>query len=40
VGEYRIKKVWGTRLLEVILNIVSRIPENIVEDSRLLTWYD
>ena len=33
------KKVWGTRDRGVILNVVGKIPENVVKDSRLTTWY-
>jgi hypothetical protein len=34
------KKVWGTRDRGVILNVVGKVPENVVKDARLLTCYD
>ena len=34
------KKVWGTRERGGILNVVGKVPENVVKDSRLLTRYD
>jgi len=34
------KKVWGTRDRGVILNVVGKVFENVVKDSRLLTCYD
>lgn len=40
VVRFEFKKVWGAHVREIILNIVRKIFENVVEDSRLLAWYD
>jgi hypothetical protein len=40
-NKFRLKRAWGERDCEVILNVVRQMPENTLqEEPRLLIWYD